>query len=173
VTAGAATAGATRGGREIRRAEAADAEPLAALLAEMADELGAPFGGRCDAAAVRHYGFGAAPLFHAVLAERAGQALGMALYFTEFSTFRALPGVYVQDLYIRPPARATGLGRALLAAVVREAAGAWGAAYLRLSAHETNPGALAFYTKLGFRTDPGERPFWIEGPAFRKLGDLA
>ena len=54
-----------------------------------------------------------------------------------------------------------------------EAAGAWGAAYLRLSAHETNPGALAFYTKLGFRTDPGERPFWIEGPAFRKLGDLA
>ncbi len=162
-----------RDGWSIRRAGAEDVAAVQAMLAEMSAELGLGESFRCDAEALLRHGFGAAPLFRALLAERAGAALGMALYFPEFSTLRGRPGVYVQDLFVRPGARATGLGRRLLGAVARDGWEAWGAAYLRLCAHEANPRALAFYARLGFRTDRGERPLWIEGGAFETLADTA
>jgi GNAT superfamily N-acetyltransferase len=120
------------------------------------------------AAALRRHGFGLAPLFRALLAEYGGRVLGTAVYFPEFSTLRGKPGVYLQDIYLRPEARATGLGRRLLRAVLRDAA-EWEAAYLRLAAHEGNADALAFYARLGFQTDPRERPYWIEGTALDRL----
>lgn len=171
MTASENTTGMARDGWGIRRAGAHDVEALHAMLAEMSEELGAGEVFHCDADALLRHGFGAAPIFRALLAERAGEALGMALYFPEFSTLRGRPGAYVQDLFVRPGARVKRLGRRLLGAVARDAAEAWGAAYLRLCAHEANPRALAFYARLGFRTDRGERPLWIEGEAFDKLGD--
>ena len=154
----------------IRLATERDAETLHALLAAMAAELGAE-AFRSDVAALRRHGFGDAPLFRALLAEGHGDALGMTLYFPEFSTLRGRPGVYVQDLYVAGRARASGLGRRLLAATARDARD-WGAAYLRLCAHATNARALDFYRRLGFETDPGERLHWIEGTALEDLGRL-
>lgn len=168
----AADTAATEAGWTIRRAAEDDVRTLSALLAEMSEELGVTAASRCGARALRTHGFGDRPLFRAMLAERGDRALGLTLHFPEFSTFRGQPGVYVQDLFIRPEARATGLARAILAAAARDAAEAWGAAYMRLCAHETNPRALAFYAKLGFGTDKGERPLWIDREAFRALGDL-
>lgn len=173
MTAKAASAEASGAGWTIRRAEAGDAGMLHAMLAAMSGDLGCTAAFRCDARALRRHGFGSVPLFRALVAERGSEALGMALYFPEFSTLRGRPGVYVQDLYVRRDMRATGLGRRLLAAVVRDASQAWGAGYLRLCAHETNAGALAFYRRLGFETDPGERPLWIDGARFSELGDMA
>lgn len=154
----------------IRRAMEADAETLQALLAAMAEELGAE-AFRSDAAALRRHGFGDAPLFRALLAEAGGEALGMTLYFPEFSTLRGRPGVYVQDLYVAGRARASGLGRRLLAATARDARD-WDAAYLRLCAHATNAPALEFYRRLGFATDAGEQLHWIEGAALEGLRRL-
>lgn len=172
MTTAAGKAGAAQGGWTIRRAEAADVPAVHRLLAALAAELGGETKFRSDVAALTRHGFGPAPLFRALIAERAGAAHGLSLYFPEFSTLRGQPGVYVQDLYVDLRVRATGLGRRLLAETVRDARASWGAAYLRLCAHETNPRALAFYRRLGFETDPGERPLWIEGAAFRDLGDL-
>ncbi len=157
----------------IRRATADDVAALSRLLAAMSEELGVTAASRCGAEALRTYGFGAAPLFHAVLAEQDDEALGLVLYFPEFSTLRGRPGVYVQDLYVAPAARGSGLARDLLGAAARHGAEAWDAVYLKLTAHETNARALAFYARLGFETDPGERPHWIDGAAFHRLGGIA
>ncbi|HUF86132.1 MAG TPA: GNAT family N-acetyltransferase [Thermohalobaculum sp.] len=173
MTAKTASARTSGTGWTIRRAEAGDAGALHAMLTAMSEDLGCAAGFRCDPQDLLRHGFGAVPLFRVLLAERGGAALGMALYFPEFSTLRGRPGVYLQDLYVRRDMRASGLGRRLLAAVVRDASQAWDAAYLRLCVHETNAGALAFYRRLGFGTDPGERPLWIEGARFSKLGDMA
>ena len=172
MTATGDKAGEAQAGWTIRLAVENDARTLSALLAEMSEELGVTAASRCGAEALRRHGFGERPLFRAMLAERGDRPLGLTLYFPEFSTFRGQPGVYIQDLFIRPEARATGLAREILAATARDAAEAWDATYMRLCAHETNARALAFYARLGFETDRGERPLWIDKAAFRQLGGL-
>jgi GNAT superfamily N-acetyltransferase len=110
-------------------------------------------------------------MFQALLAERAGRALGVAVYFPEFSTLRGQPGVYLQDLYLAPDARAIGLGRRLIGAVVRNAA-EWHAGYLRLATHTDNEVAMAFYERLGFRGDPREKALMLDGKYLTKLGNV-
>jgi len=138
------------------------------MLAALSEEIGYPDDAAAKIEPLRRYGFGQSPLFRAMVADGTRGPLGVAVYFPEFSTLRALPGVYLQDIYLVPEARAGGLGRRLLGAVLRDAAD-WDAAYLRLAAHEGNDAALGFYARLGFRTDPRERPHWVEGKAFAKL----
>jgi len=156
----------------IRRATEADVETMAEMLAALSVEIGYRDSPEGKAEALRRHGFGETPLFRALLAERDGREMGLAVYCPEFSTYRGKPGVYVQDIYLRPGVRAGGLGRRLLAAVVRDAA-QWDAAYLRLTTHHGNDEALAFYGRLGFQTDPRERPHWIEGRELMKLGKIA
>jgi GNAT superfamily N-acetyltransferase len=156
----------------IRRATEADVEAMAEMLAALSSEIGYQDSAEGKVQALRRHGFGETALFRAMLADRDGRAMGLAVYFPEFSTYRGQPGVYVQDIYLRPRARAGGLGRRLLGAVVRDAA-EWEAAYLRLTVHQGNDKALAFYARLGFQTDPRERPHWIEGRELMKLGKIA
>lgn len=59
--------------------------------------------------------FGPRPYAEAVIAERGGVPLGFALYFYIFSTFKGRPGLYLEDLFVLPEHRGTGIGRALLA----------------------------------------------------------
>jgi len=156
----------------IRRAVEADAAELCELLSALSSEIGYAAAFRADAEALRRHGFGDRPLFRALLAEELGRALGVAVYFPEFSTLRGQPGVYLQDLYLRPDARACGLGRRLIGAVIRDAA-EWQASYLRLAAHTGNEDAMAFYDRLGFRGDPRERALMIEGKSLTDLGEIA
>ena len=98
-------------------------------------------------ALVRH-GFGARPLFHAILSERGAEALGLALYYPDYSTLRGEPGVYVQDLYVTEASRGEGLGRRLLAEVM--ARQDWGARYMILMVGHENDAARRFYARQGF-----------------------
>ena len=153
----------------IRRAADADVQALHEMLAALSAEIGYADVHKGTPEQLARHGFGARPLFRALLAERAGVTVGAAVYFPEFSTLRGAPGVYLQDIYLRPEVRAGGLGRRMLRAVVEDAAD-WSVTYLRLAAHEGNDDALAFYARLGFVTDPRERAYWIEGKAFERLG---
>lgn len=156
----------------IRRAVEGDATVLCGLLSALSVEIGYGAAFRADAEALRRHGFGARPMFRALLAERAGSPLGLAVFFPEFSTLRGQPGVYLQDLYLCPDARSYGLGRRLIGAVIRDAA-EWQARYLRLAAHTDNQGATAFYERLGLRSDPRERAWLVDGNYLTDLGEIS
>lgn len=155
-------------GIAIRLAQAADAGALHSLLGGLAAHVGdeAAFAGTPED--LVRYGFGARPAFEALLAERGARAVGMALFFPSFSTWRGRPGVYVQDLYVAPDARGEGLGRRLLCAVAARAAG-WDATYMRLSVHAANAGGADFYRRLGFSARAEETINLAEGAAFEAL----
>jgi GNAT superfamily N-acetyltransferase len=94
--------------------------------------------------------FGDPPAAAALIAEVDGQAAGYAVYFSTFSTFLAIQGVWLEDLYVRPAHRKGGVGRALLAAVAAVARER-GAERLEWSALDWNELALGFYRGLGAR----------------------
>ena len=107
------------------------------------------------------------PLLCGVIAERAGEAVGLCLWFPWFSTWRGRRGVYVQDLYVVPAARRSGLARALLSEAVRQAR-ASGAAFLRLDVDNGNTGGIALYESLGF-AKKNETTFDLSDTAFERL----
>ena len=132
----------------FRRAGAADVPTLRAMIQALADAEGASHPVASEAALMTH-GFGPRPLFQAVLAG-ADTPLGMVIYFPDFSTHRGEPGVYVQDIYLVPEARGSGLGARLLAEVM--ARQDFGARYMTLVVSPANASAQRFYQRLGFRS---------------------
>ncbi len=97
---------------------------------------------------IRRHLFGAKPAAEVILAEVGGEPVGFALYFTNFSTFRARPGIYLEDLFVRPEHRGRGIGKALIAAVARVAV-ARDAGRLEWAVLNWNTPAIDFYRSLG------------------------
>jgi GNAT superfamily N-acetyltransferase len=100
--------------------------------------------------------FGERRAAEALLAERDGQALGFALFFTTYSTFLTRPGLYLEDLYVRESERGRGIGKALLERVI-ELARERGAGRLEWSVLDWNANAIAFYEKMGATVLPDWR----------------
>ena len=84
----------------IRPAEAGDAETILRLVRELAAFEGLSEHARARVADLRRDGFGARPLFECLIVERAGAAVGFALFYFTYSTFEGRPGLYVEDLYL-------------------------------------------------------------------------
>lgn len=153
---------------EIRPAVATDAAAIATLLRALADSLGVADECHTSTQSLHRYGFGPDALFQSLLAWQEGQAVGLALYFREFSSWLCEPGVYLQDLYVAPTLRGSGLGRRLVTAVQAEVA-ALGVTYMRLSAHATNSEAIRFYQRLGFTLASEDRVLKLKGAAYSAL----
>ncbi len=94
--------------------------------------------------------FGPRPAAEVLLAERDGEPVGYALFFSTYSTFLAQSGIYLEDLYVRPQVRGRGVGRALLAQVAHLAC-ARGCGRLEWSVLNWNERAIRFYQNLGAR----------------------
>ncbi len=95
--------------------------------------------------------FGTRPAASALIAERGSRVAGYAVFFPTFSSFLAIQGVWLEDLFVRPAHRGVGVGKALLAAVaahVRESGGE----RLEWSALDWNELALGFYRRIGAQT---------------------
>jgi GNAT superfamily N-acetyltransferase len=92
--------------------------------------------------------FSERPAAEALIAKRGSEPVGYALYFPTFSTFLAIQGLWLEDLFVRPAHRKSGAGRALLAAVAARARER-GAERLEWSALKWNELALGFYRGLG------------------------
>ena len=96
---------------------------------------------------IRRDGFGEDRLFETLIAERAGEPIGMALFFPHYSTWTGTPALYLEDLFVVPEARGGGAGFALMRALA-EIAEARGWKRLDLSVLDWNP-AREFYHQLG------------------------
>ena len=113
--------------------------------------------------------FGPAPALFGHVADVEGEVVGCALWFLNFSTWRGVHGVYLEDLYVRPSHRGAGLGRALLArlaAVCTER----GYARLEWSVLDWNAPSIAFYHSLGAEPMDGWSTFRLDGDALAALG---
>lgn len=135
-----------------RLATLADVETIHAMLLELA----AFEGGTVTAtpADLARDGFGARPLFEALLAEQDGAVLGMLVFFPTYSSWRGRPGVMIHDLFVREPARGNGIGEALVAALA-ELARQRGWARIDVSVLEDNAAARRFYDRQGLTHDKG------------------
>jgi GNAT superfamily N-acetyltransferase len=90
------------------------------------------------------------PVAHALIASHEGVAAGFALYFWNFSTFLARPGLYLEDLFVLPAMRGRGIGRQLLVELARRA-GARDCGRMEWSVLDWNEPAIRFYESLGAR----------------------
>ncbi len=85
-----------------------------------------------------------------IIAERDGEAVGIALWFKTFSTFTGKPGIYLEDLFVKPEHRHHGVGRAMLRELARRAL-ATGCSRMEWSVLNWNKPALDFYRAIGAR----------------------
>jgi GNAT superfamily N-acetyltransferase len=91
-----------------------------------------------------------APAAHCVLAFAENVPAGFALYFYNYSTFLAQPGLYLEDLFVRPEWRSRGIGKALLLHLAK-IANARGCGRMEWTVLDWNQPAIDFYEKLGAR----------------------
>ena len=149
----------------LRLAVPADAALIAELIAEHARGEGAAACGRPEG-----YARGLEErAFACVIAQREGEALGLAMFYRTFSSWAGQPGLFLEDLYVRPAARGLGIGRLLLAELARIAQDS-GATRIDLAVREANR-AGAFYTRLGLRRLPGWLIWRAEGAVLAGLAD--
>ena len=105
-----------------------------------------------------------------LIAEVDGQAAGFALYFHNFSTFVGRPGLYLEDLFVRPELRGRGIGRRLLARLAAIAAER-GCGRFEWSVLDWNEPAIRFYENLGARPMDGWTVYRMTGDALEQLAN--
>ena len=156
----------------VRAVAREDVPALLAMFRELAVYERLEHAMRADEQLLEQALFGARPAAAALIAERAGEAAGYAVYFPTFSTFLARQGIWLEDLYVRPAHRRGGTGRALLAAVAA-AATEHGGERLEWSALHWNDLALDFYRGLGAQRMDDWVMHRLTGPALSALAAQA
>lgn len=112
--------------------------------------------------------FGTRPFAETLIAEEDGEPVGFALFFHNYSTFLARPGVYLEDLFVRESQRGKGVGKALLVklaaiAVERECG------RLEWAVLDWNKDAIGFYERLGARPNSDWTVYRLTGDALAGL----
>lgn len=156
----------------IRPAARADLPLVAALIRELAAYEKLADAVRFDEAVLGEHLFGAGPAAEVVIGEVDGEAAGFALFFHNFSTFEGKPGIYLEDLFVRPAARGLGLGKALLAHLAALAV-TRGCARLEWSVLDWNAPAIGFYESLGATMMGDWRIMRVDGAALARFGAAA
>src|SRR5438309_929584 len=103
----------------IRPASPADTPLILAFIRELAEYERLSYAVTSTEDDLRLHLFGPRPAAEVLIGELDGTPQGFALFFTNFSTFMGKPGIYLEDLYVRPAARARGVGSALLSRLSR------------------------------------------------------
>ena len=113
--------------------------------------------------------FGPRPVAETLLAYADDQAVGFALYFETYSTFRGRRGIFLEDLYVEPSHRGAGIGKRLLAAVAQAARDRDG--WLQWLVLDWNQPAIEFYRRLGAAKVEEWNSYRMEGEALVRLAE--
>jgi GNAT superfamily N-acetyltransferase len=144
-----------------------DMPELVVMLRELAEFERAPAGSlRCTEADFRRDGFGPQRRFDCLFAEDHGAVAGFIILLPSYSSWLALPGLIIHDLYVRPQARGKGAATALVAAA-RALADERGCGRMDVNVLSWNS-ASAFYTKQGFAPQPDWVIHRLDLPQHRK-----
>ena len=154
----------------LRAAELRDVAPIVQLIRELAEFERLTHLLQVTPEKLRPHLFGEKPAAEAMVAETQGQVVGFALFFTNFSTFLAQPGLYLEDLFVQPEHRGNGIGEAML---TRLAALAVERGYGRFewSVLDWNENAIRFYRRMGATMLPDWRICRIAGDALKAVGE--
>ncbi|SOE68581.1 Acetyltransferase (GNAT) family protein [Burkholderia sp. D7] len=157
---------------QIRPAAPADAGAIFGLMIELAEFEKLMHMFIATEAGVHDALFGARPSAEALVAEENGHIVGYALFFQNYSTFLGKRGLFLEDLYVKPVSRGSGLGtkilRALAALAVERQCGRFEWTVL-----DWNQNAIGFYEKMGATVLPDWRIVRITGDALATLASPA
>ncbi|MFF3609099.1 GNAT family N-acetyltransferase [Streptomyces sp. NPDC002463] len=154
----------------IRTATPADVPVVHALIRDLAEYEKALHEVRATPEMLHEALFGERPAAFAHIAEdETGEPVGFALWFLNFSTWRGVHGIYLEDLYVRPEARGGGLGKALLRELARICVER-GYERLEWSVLNWNQPSIDFYESLGARPQDEWSVYRLTDGALAKLG---
>jgi GNAT superfamily N-acetyltransferase len=153
---------------QIRPATADDVPLIFALICELASYEKLSHEVVANEDQIRQTLFGERSVAEVVIATLNDVPVGFALFFPNYSTFLGRPGLYLEDLYVRPEARGFGAGRELLEYLARLAVErGWGRLEWRVL--DWNEPSIAFYKKLGAEPLDDWTVFRVTGQALRRL----
>ena len=112
--------------------------------------------------------FGDHPAVFAHIAELDGRAVGLAVWFLNYSTWTGRPGIYLEDLFVDPDVRRAGVARALFVAL-GQAARDRDCARIDWAVLDWNEDAMRFYRAIGAAATSGWQPWRIDGAALEAL----
>ena len=153
----------------IRRIDPADVPAVVGLVHELAAYEREPDSCLLTGEQLTAALFGPEPALFGHVAVVGDDVVGCALWFLNFSTWRGVHGLYLEDLYVRPAHRGSGLGRALLATLAGVCTER-GYARLEWSVLDWNAPSIAFYRSLGAVPMDGWTTFRLDGAALGVLG---
>jgi GNAT superfamily N-acetyltransferase len=117
---------------------------------------------------VRDALFGARPYAEAIVATVEGRTIGFALFFHNFSTFLAKPGIYLEDLFVMPEYRGKGVGKQLFREIAKIAVDR-GCGRFEWSVLDWNAPSIAFYEKMGAKAQSEWTVMRLSGDELHKL----
>ena len=153
---------------KVRPAIHADTPFIFAMIRELADYERLLHDVHASEAMIETALFGPSPRVFCDIAEHEGERAGIALWFYNFSTFKGLHGIYLEDLFVRPAMRGKGLGKALLAGLARRCA-AEGLGRMQWSVLDWNIPSIDFYKSLGAVLDDDWTTCRIQDEALARL----
>jgi GNAT superfamily N-acetyltransferase len=154
----------------LRAAEPRDLNVIVQLINELAEFEHLTHLLEVTAESLAPHLFGDAPVAECVLGEIDGEVVAFALFYTNFSTFLGKPGLYLEDLYVRPAHRRSGLGRMLLVHLAQLACER-GYGRFDWTVLDWNEDAIRFYEKLGAEIMPDWRVCRLSGDALARYAD--
>lgn len=153
----------------IRPADERDVPQLVAFIRELAEYERLAHQVEITEAMLHRALFGERPAAEALVAEIASAAVGWALFFTNFSTFRGLPGFYIEDIYVQPQWRGRGAGKALLQRVAAMAVER-GYGRVEWAVLDWNSPSIEFYKSLGAVPLEEWTMYRLDGKNLERLG---
>jgi GNAT superfamily N-acetyltransferase len=152
----------------IRPATPDDVPVIRQLVQELAEYEREPDAVEATEADLHDALFGADPSAGCHVAELDGRVVGFALWYRTFSTWTGRPGLWLEDLFVRPEARGSGLGKALLVALARVCADR-GWTRFEWWVLDWNTPAHGFYESLGARPEDAWTVWRVDGAALERL----